>query len=139
MTARNERGQFEKGVSGNPRGRPRKVQHQISNDHLRQGFFDAMETLVSIAEGGKRKFIPARIAIDKQLVLKAAGGDMRAISECNKRRDRFTFEYGNEQIARLDALYNGLDRARKFPEDVTDEFKRLLKSLSDSIDPYYRP
>jgi hypothetical protein len=139
MTVRNERGQFEKGVSGNPRGRPRKVQHQISNDHLRQGFFDAMETLVPIVEGGKRKFIPARVAIDKQLALKAAAGDMRAICECNKRRDRFTFEYGNEQIARLDPLFNGLDRLRQFPEDVTDEFKRILKRLSDSIDPYCRP
>jgi hypothetical protein len=98
-----------------------------------------METLVPIVEGGKRKFIPARVAIDKQLALRAAAGDIRAICECNKRRDRFTFEYGNEQIARLDALFNGLDRLRQFPEDVTDEFKRILKRLSDSIDPYYRP
>jgi hypothetical protein len=30
----------------------------------------AMETLVPIVEGGKRKFIPARVAIDKQLALK---------------------------------------------------------------------
>src|SRR6185437_6140454 len=109
-SSRNYLGQFEKGVSGNPKGRPRKESRRISNDKLREDFFDAAETLVVIVEGGKRKTIPAHAAIELQLVRKAASGDMRGIIEYNRRRDRFTSEHVKEQLSRLETLVNGLDR-----------------------------
>lgn len=137
--SRNHLGQFEKGTCGNPKGRPRKIRHPISNNQLRKDFFDAVETLVPIVEGGKRKLLPARVAIDKQLVLKAASGDMRAISECNKRRDRFTLEHVKEQIENLRVILDGEDRIRMFPEDVTDELKRAINLLKLTIDPHFMP
>src|SRR5581483_5243464 len=123
MAMRNERGQFEKGVSGNPRGRPRNVRRPVCDFRLREDLFEAVETLVPIVEGGKRKLIPARVAIDKQLVLKAASGDMKAICEYNKRRDRFVVEHVKKQLDMLGLLLDGEERIRMYPEDVTDEFK----------------
>lgn len=84
--SRNKLGQFEPGTCGNPRGRPRKRPRKIHPDVLRNEFFEISETLVPIIENGRRKLIPASQAIDKQLVLKAASGDLRAILEWNKMR-----------------------------------------------------
>ena len=136
--ARNKLGRFDKGTSGNPRGRPRKEALVISDEQLRQDFFEAAETPISIVENGKRKLISAHTAIGKQLVLKAAGGDMKAIVEYYKRRERYTLEHVKLQLANLEAIANAEDRIRRFPEDVTDEFKRVLKLLHSTLDPHFR-
>lgn len=136
--ARNKLGQFEKGTCGNPRGRPRKEPIRISDEQLRQDFFDAAETLIPIVENGKRKLIPAHIAIQKQLMLKAASGDMKAIVEYNKRRERYCLEHVKLQLSNLEAIANAEDRIRDFPEDVTDEFKLSLRLLKAALDPHFR-
>ena len=135
--SRNSKGQYDKGTSGNPKGRPRKRLHSISDSQMRRDFFDAAEMPVPIIEGNERKMIPARVAIDKQLVVKAASGDMRAICEYNKRRERYTLEHVQLQLKNLEVLFEGEDRIRMFPEDVTDEYKRVLGLLRTMIDPDY--
>src|ERR1051326_1381810 len=85
---RNKLGQFEPGTCGNPRGRPRKIPRKITVEQLRKDFFEAGETLVPILENGERKLIPASVAIDKQLTIRAASGDIRAIIEWKKTRHR---------------------------------------------------
>jgi hypothetical protein len=136
--ARNRYGQFEKGTCGNPRGRPRKMPLRISEDQLRERFFQAAETLIPVVQDGKRMLIPAREAIEQQLVRKAASGDMRAICEYNRRSDNYTMAHVKEQLGRLETICNGEDRIRQFPEDVTDEFKNALRLLRLSLDPYFR-
>jgi hypothetical protein len=89
---------------------------------------------VSIVENGKRKLIPANMAIQKQLMLKAASGDMRAIVEYNKRRERYCLEHVKVQLSNLEAIANAEDRPRDFPEDVTDEFRRALELLKANLD-----
>lgn len=138
MTRRNNFGQFEKGASGNPRGRPRNLRVTISDEQLRQDFFDVAETPVPIVQNGKRKLIPARLAIEKQLVLKAASGDLKAITEYNKRRERYTLEHVKLQLANLEAIASAESHLRKFPEDVTDEMKHALKLLMAALDPHFR-
>jgi len=77
--------------------------------------------------------------LKKQLVLKAASGDMKAICEYNKRRERYTLEYVKEQLENLRVILDGEDRIRMYPEDVTDEFKRAISSLKQIIDPHFMP
>jgi hypothetical protein len=137
--SRNRLGQFEKGTCGNPRGRPRKVRHPISENQLRADFFEASEKTVSIVEGNQRKRVPARVAIDLQLVAKAVAGEPWAIREYNKRRERFTLEHVKEHLENLRVICDGEDRIRMFPEDVTDEFKRVIDSLKLAIDPHFLP
>src|SRR6267154_4957084 len=135
---RNNRGQFEKGTCGNPRGRPRKAPLRISDEQLREDFFNAAETLVPVIENGKRKLVPASRAIDMQLVLKAAAGDMKAMIEYNKRKERYTLEHLKLQLANLETIMSVERCVRDNPEDVTDELKRALKLLKASLDPYCR-
>ncbi|MCK1331283.1 MULTISPECIES: DUF5681 domain-containing protein [Bradyrhizobium] len=135
--SRNPKGQFEKGTTGNPKGRPRKRPHPISDGQIRSDFFEAAEMLVPVVAGNKREMIPARLAIDKQLVIRAASGDMRAICEYNKRRERYTFEHVKQQLKSLELIFEAEDRIRMFPEDVTDEYKRVLALLRMKIDPDY--
>jgi hypothetical protein len=137
--SRNKLGQFEPGTCGNPRGRPRKVPRKISARQLRTDFFTAGETLVPIIENGARKLIPASVAIDKQLALKAASGDLRAIFEWKKTRQRLTLEYVKDQLETLEALMTVEDIERKFPEDVTEELLAVARSLRLAIDPDYLP
>jgi ADP-dependent phosphofructokinase/glucokinase len=137
--SRNKLGQFEPGTCGNPRGRPRKLPRKISPNELRKDFFEAGEILVPIIEKGKRKLIPASIAISKQLALKAASGDLRAIIEWTKMHEIHTSEHEKQQQECVLQLLKSEDIIRKFPEDVTDEYKALTKNLRSMIDPYYLP
>ena len=137
MALRNERGQFEKGTSGNPRGRPRKEPHPISDIQVRRDFFDIMEMPVPINDWGKRKKVPLRVAIGKQLALKAAAGDINAIREVNKWQHRYAGEYSEQQMSMVKVLVTAEDHIRKFPDDVTDEYKRTIHMLRLQIDPHY--
>jgi Family of unknown function (DUF5681) len=137
--ARNKLGQFEPGTCGNPRGRPRKLPRKIRPEQLRTEFFEIGETLVPIIENGRRKLIPVSLAIDKQLALKAASGDLRAILEWSKMRHRHTLDYLKEQLNYMQQLLKSEDILRKFPEDVTDEYKAMTRNLRAAMDPDYLP
>ena len=137
--SRSKLGQFEPGTCGNPQGRPRKIPRKISVEQLRKDFFEAGETLVPILENGERRLIPASVAIDKQLTLRAASGDIRAIIEWKKTRQRLTLEHVKEQLEHIGCLMKSEDIVRKFPEDVTEEFLAAIRSLRLAIDPDYLP
>jgi len=68
-----EGGRFKKGTSGNPKGR-RKGSLNIATV-----FIKTLHEKVVINEHGKRRTITKLEAAFKQLVNKAAGGDLRAI------------------------------------------------------------
>lgn len=64
--------QFRKGVSGNPCGRPKGARN------LNSRLAAALNERVSIVERGKRRTITKFDAVVKQLVNKAASGDVRS-------------------------------------------------------------
>ena len=64
--------QFQKGISGNPKGRPKKARN-----------FDSLlmkesESLIPVNENGRRTHISKQEALIKQLVNKAIAGNMHA-------------------------------------------------------------
>src|ERR1035437_5871182 len=65
-------GQFRKGVSGNPRGRPK------GKRNLATVLERTLEEKVVINENGERKTVTKLEAALKQMVNKAAGGDLRS-------------------------------------------------------------
>lgn len=64
--------QFQKGHSGNPRGRPK------GTPNFRTALDTALKEQVAVNEGGRRSQISKLEAMVKQLVNKAVGGDARA-------------------------------------------------------------
>lgn len=99
---------------------------------MKDDFFKAAEMPVPVIEGNERKHIPSREAIDKQLMLKAALGNIPAMREYYKMRDRYTPDHVKSQLKSLQLIADGLQRVRDFPEDVTDEFKNALRLLQCS-------
>ncbi|HLW99673.1 MAG TPA: DUF5681 domain-containing protein [Candidatus Acidoferrales bacterium] len=66
---------FKKGVSGNPKGRPK------GNLNVATAFAKALRERVVVTEHGQRKTITKLEAALKQLVNKAAAGDLRALRQ----------------------------------------------------------
>jgi hypothetical protein len=66
---------FKKGVSGNPRGRPK------GRLNLATAFMKALREKVVINEHGQRKTITKLEAALKQLANKGASGDLRALAQ----------------------------------------------------------
>ena len=63
---------FKRGKSGNPNGRPR------GSKNFETVLGAELDCQVPVLENGKRKKVSKRQAIAKQLVNKAAGGDLKA-------------------------------------------------------------
>ncbi|MCR6733387.1 MAG: DUF5681 domain-containing protein [Afipia sp.] len=124
---RDERGRYI--GCGNFKGRPRKQARQISAQQNREDFFAATEMPVPIIENGKRKTIPAFVAINRQLVKHAVSGNMRAIVEYKKLERSLTSELWNEKTAQLEQFLKSEKLAKNFPEDVTDDILDTLKLM----------
>jgi hypothetical protein len=67
-----KKSQFQKGTSGNPKGRPK------GSSNLRAQFTRILEERVIVNDNGRRKSITKREATLKQQVNKAASGDPKA-------------------------------------------------------------
>ncbi len=65
--------QFTKGQSGNPKGRPKGAKSFATEFH------DELSTRIHVTENGKPKKISRRKAVTKQLINRAAAGDLKAI------------------------------------------------------------
>jgi len=66
---------FQKGQSGNPKGRPK------GSKNLATLLAEALDEKVQITEDGKRRRVTKRELVIKQLVNKSAAADLRAIKQ----------------------------------------------------------
>ena len=69
------RGQFKKGTSGNPRGRPKKVLD------FKADLAAALQQTVVLLENGKERHVSSQRALAMTLVAAAINKDIRAVSE----------------------------------------------------------
>jgi Family of unknown function (DUF5681) len=108
---------FQKGVSGNPKGRPKGVRN--FQTELRE----ELSSKITIQENGKRKRITKRRAVAKQITTKAANGDLKAIPLLLNQSQDLVSE--REQLAAVfdtpddrSVLSGLLDRFREATQDA---------------------
>jgi hypothetical protein len=68
--------QFQKGISGNPKGRPKKAQ-DFHHELLRE-----FRSSITINENGRRHRISKYSALAKQMTIKALSGNIPALRTC---------------------------------------------------------
>lgn len=125
--SRDERGRYT--GCGNFEGRPRKVARKNTAQQYRDDFFAAADEDVVIIKNGKRKKIPARVAINQQLIRLAASGNIRAIIEFKKMEKSLTSELWKEKTDLLEQFVKSEKFANNFPEDVTDDVLDALRRV----------
>ena len=138
--SRDGKGRFVKGSSGNLKGRPPRKPRIISRAGIRDEFMEASNMLVSMTDSdGKRKKIPASLAIYKQLVMKAVQGNLWAIREYTRQRHQHVTEYMDEQIKLLEEYLEGQRICRDNPEDVSEKFLQALRRIRAMLGPGFEP
>jgi Family of unknown function (DUF5681) len=103
---------FEKGQSGNYRGRPRGAKNMAT--HLKE----ALRERVVINENGRRKRVTKMDVVSRRLVNKAVEGDLRFI----------------EFLVALSEKYKLTDREEKPEAWQPENQRRNLDLLADTID-----
>jgi len=127
--------QFKKGVSGNPKGRPKKAL-DFDNELLRQS-----RASITLNDNGLRKRISKHEAVIMQLLNKAMGGNISAARTYLDRHQAASEKVALLEVAQSRDLekYNDLDSLtdggimRFIVENSTDEELEsfFLKSLPD--------
>jgi hypothetical protein len=114
--------QFRKGTSGNPKGRPR------DSKNLATELEEALGEKVAIVENGRRRKITKRCAMIKQLVNKAASGDLRASRQLTDLEFRLNPE-GVRQKSGIELMRELAQEARKHLDERAR--RQELENVSD--------
>jgi len=118
---------FRKGVSGNPRGRPRKTKPIFTNQQVRDDFLLALEEKLPVPINGKIHNIPARQVITKQLIMTAAKGDRQCMFRVLDMRQKMIAEIVSERLSLLETYLESAKICKEQPEDTTDEMLEHLR------------
>ena len=94
--SRTQKGQFAKGRSGNPRGRPRTVERGYTRSQIRRDFLDLIETKIPTKVMGRPQTLPAIQVIIWRMIKSAADGDHKMMLEVMKLRSEYMSEHKDE-------------------------------------------
>jgi hypothetical protein len=109
-------GQFKKGQSGNPKGRRKGAKS------LPDLFLKVLHENVTINENGAKRTIPKLEAVMKQLVNKAAGGDIKLVWEIRE------VVRQQERLAETEASYQEHSTAEERLTKKLDEMAERLRA-----------
>lgn len=114
--------QFQKGISGNPKGRPKKVR-DFDHELLRES-----RTPITLNENGSRRRISKHEAAIKQLINKAISGNIPALRTY---LDRHQMAF--EKVALVEAS-QARGRARPVSELTDEELEEHINYLQKRIE-----
>ncbi len=107
---------FKPGRSGNPKGRPK------GSKSLQRLLKEALDEPVIVQEGGQRRTITKRQAMAKQVVNKAATGDLRALKYLSEIMN--SAEWKTENPSRAELESNGVrDRVTRMMDKLRARFE----------------
>lgn len=75
VSGRNKRGRFEKGFTGNAKGRPRRAERAWSNRQWAADILSEANAEVAVTRNGKTELVPMYQLIIRQLLIKATKSD----------------------------------------------------------------
>lgn len=123
-------GRFEKGVCGNPLGRPRKTKRTMRSINHEAEFIDATEQEFPVKIGGKAQKKRAIDLILAQLVRKALEGDTRCTLKVIELRENYVNRDADKRSELAKTYFDARRRFQRNPEDHTDEFREALEEAA---------
>ncbi len=117
-----KKNQFQKGQSGNPKGRPKgkKNRYSTGTNDLNEMIRRVAATEISVTDGGQLKQLPIFEVAIKTAMAKAAKGDLHAFRACGKMVSEATEK--TEQ-KRLEALSDARTYFSQWPIRCRNEFR----------------
>ena len=124
-------GQFQKGESGNPRGRPLKKERTYTHRQVRHDILNLMEReAFTITINGRKEVVPIIVGIYWRLMQKALEGDTRMLLEVIKLRREIIADHTAANIDTIRAMDFHEAMAAEVSEQQMDKATlRILNNL----------
>lgn len=139
MPVRDAKGRYVKGSTGNILGRSAKKPKPLHDVNFRQEFFDATEEILSVTINGKVEKTSAMNLIYKQMVRKAALGDVKCIMKTLDLRHQFVAEEAQRRGEMLQEYLKSWREHVANPEETSDETLRALENMRDYLKDWLHP